>query len=220
MELHIGNISEVLSLIIAIRYYPYLKGTFMKWFLPFLFFICCAEFIMKYQWSVLHKPPIAINYLIGIVEILFYSYIFYESSSHLILRKLICCFIPLSILSFSISYYTDSSSYVYFIPNIVVSGFLLAAIALINVYLIYLAEEELNLISEPVFWIALGVSLFFSSISLSFSLYNLIRLNHLKLFGLNLYSLIPRLSSVILYSSISIAIILCKHQKKISSSQS
>lgn len=220
MELHVGNIFEVLSLIIAIRYYPDLKGTFMIWFLPFLLFICCAEFMMKYQWSILRKPPIGINYLIGIIESSFYGYIFYKSSIHPILRKSILCFIPLSIISFSISYYVDSFSYVYFIPNIVVSGFLLAAIALINVYQRYIDDEESNLVSEPIFWVALGVSLFFSSISLSFSLYNLIKLNHLKLFGLNLYSLIPRLSSIILYSSISIAIILCKHQKKHSSSQS
>ncbi len=218
--MHVGNVFEIISLIVTIRYYPILKGTFMIWFLPFLLFICSAEFMMKYQWSMLRKPPIGINYLIGIIETSFYGYIFYKSSSHPVLRKSIVCFIPISIISFILSYYADNSSYVYFIPNLIVSGFLLAAIALINMYLIYIDNEESNLIAAPVFWIALGVSLFFSGISLSFSLYNLIRSNHLKLFGLHLYSLIPRLLSIILYSSISIAIILCKHQKKLSSSQS
>jgi hypothetical protein len=128
---------------------------------------------MKYQWFVLNKPPIAINYLIGIVETFFYGYIFYKLSLNLILKKAILCFIPLSMISYTLSYFANNSSYIYFIPNMVISGFVLAAIALINVYLIYIDDQESNLIFEPIFWIALGVSLFFSSISLSFSLYNL-----------------------------------------------
>jgi hypothetical protein len=45
---HLHNIAEFISLVIAIFYYPYLKKSFMKWFLPFLGFIFLGELISAY----------------------------------------------------------------------------------------------------------------------------------------------------------------------------
>ena len=170
MQLHIHNIAELISCLVAIIYYPYLKGTFMKWFLPFLIFICIGELLLKYQWYVLGRSTVKMNYLIAVIESIFYCYIFYNLSNKILFKRIVSFFVLISVMGYCIAYYSNSSTYIYFFPNIIISGYFLAAIALISIYLKYIDDEELFLIKEPGFWIAFGVSLFFSSVSLSFSL--------------------------------------------------
>ena len=70
------------------------------------------------------------------------------------------------------------------------------------------------LLNESGFWLAMGVSIFFSGTSIVFALHDLIIKNNLTFFGAKLYNFVPRVLSVILYASISIAIILCKKKTK------
>lgn len=209
------NIFELLSFFVAIFYYRYLKGTFMKWFLPFLGFIWVGEFFAYYQNIILKVQAISINYLIGIVESVFYGYIFYNLSQRVILKKAILLFIPVSVLGYFLTYLFGRQFFHHFISNIIISGFFIAAIALAYLYEKFADDDETLLVSEPGFWIAVGVSLFYSGISISFSLYNFIIKHDLSLFGLKLYKLVPRVLSVILYLCISISLILCKKKNKI-----
>lgn len=187
----------------------------MKWWLPFLGFIFLGELFEEYQWGVLRLPTIDINYLIGIVESIFYSYYFYKLTHSSTLKKLILFCVGLSILGYLVSFIFFRKEYAYFFGNIIISGFFLALIALTYLYMKFVDDEENLLISEPGFWIALGVCLFYSGVSISFSLHGIIKNNNLTLFGESLLNIIPRILSVILYLSISISIILCKPKKKI-----
>lgn len=217
MQLHINNIVEFISLLVALLYYSSLKGSFMKWFLPFLVFIFLGEIYATYSAIVMKQNVVGVNYLIAIIESIFYGYIFYNLNSRIGIKKFIIFFIIVSVLGYILTYSFYRNSFPYFCINIITSGFLLATIALVYLYFKFIDDEESTSISESGFWIAFGVSLFYSGISVCLSLYEFIKNNQLSIFGENLLNIIPRFLSVVLYLSISIAIILCKHQKKISS---
>ena len=216
MQFLIHNITELVALIIAIAYYPHLKKTFMKWVLPFLLFVFLGEFISEYQHWFLNQSSIIVHYFIGIIESFFYGCIFYNFSSRSILKKCIIYFITGSTILYIIGLllYTNSSSYIFSV--LIINGFFLALLGLTNIYTKFIDDDNTILINEPGFWIAFGVSLFFAGSSIVFSLHDFIVKNNLNIFGIKLYNFIPRILCVVLYSSISIAIILCKKKTRVS----
>lgn len=216
MQFLIHNITELIALVIAIVYYPYLKGSFMKWVLPFLVFIFLAELFITEKYFTLIKPNVIVQYTIGIIESIFYGYLFYNYSGRKILKKIILYFVILSVCMFLIGLSFYTKDYSFFLPALIVIGFFLALFALTFIYTKFIDDDNTILINEPGFWIAFGVSLFFAGTSIVFSLYDLILKNNLDIFGVKLYNFIPRILSVVLYSSISIAIILCKKKTRIS----
>ena len=210
---HLHNIAELISLIIAIIYYPYLKGSFMKWFLPFLGFIFIGELVTAYgSYYNQNEANTNIYDVIGIVECIFYNYFFYQFCKNSILKKLIVLFAFIGVLIYSIGLVFHSNSTSYHITGLIISGFLLSFVSLACIYFKFVNEDNSNniLTSEPEFWIALGVSLFFSCTSIVFCLHDFILAHDLNLFGSKLYKSVPRFLCIVLYSCISIAIILCK----------
>lgn len=208
MLAYIHNLFELLAFVVAIFYYPCLKKSYMKWFLPFLGFVFIGESVEKF-----FNITVIVNYLIGILESVFYGYIFYQLSRRSLLKKLILFFIPISVAGYLICFIFYGKDFSYFIPNIIITGFFLATIALAYLYERF-ADDDTLLFAEPGFWIAVGVCLFYSGVSISLSLYDFILKNDLSLFGVKLYSLTTRILSVVLYLSISISIILCKEKKR------
>jgi hypothetical protein len=214
---HIHNVVEFISLLIALFYYPYIKNSFMKWFLPFLAFVFIAEFTISYQYILYPtKPNANINYIIGFFESIFYNYIFYHLCYRASLKKAI---VVLGLIStttyfFGFIFYQDDISH--FGQCLIITGFCLSGVALGYIYSKFSDDNKTIIIGEPGFWIAFGVSIFFSGVSIVFCLHDFIMENDLKLFGVRLYSIVPKIFCIILYLSISTAIILCKKKNKIS----
>lgn len=216
MKWYLNNLAELVCLLIAIIYYPYLKGTFMRWVLPFLIFIFLSELYAKYIGHFLGGTTIKSNYIIGIIESLFYGYVFYTLGRSTLLKKLIRGLIIISVFCYVVSlFFFSSNPYLLYI-NLVVSGLILSFISLVYLYSRFLDDNSGSLIEEPEFWIAFGVSIFFSGVCIVFSLHDTIVKNDLSIHGLKLHHFVPRVLSVILYLSISIAIIQCKKKTRIS----
>ncbi len=146
----------------------------------------------------------------------FYGYVFYQSCHNFFLKRLIFIFIFFCIDMNLLCLLFYRNNTFYFSRTLIISGFFLAAVALMYIYEQSINERTTVLVYEPGFWIAFGVSLFFSGISIVFSLHGFIMRNNLLLFGIRLYKIVPRVLCIILYSSISIAIILCKKKNRIS----
>ncbi len=217
MQYVFHNILELVSLVIVVYYYPSIRYSFMKFFLPFLLFIFIAEAITSLQ--VIRddvRSNVGLQYLISIVETIFYGYIFYNLSHRNGLKKII--------LIQSISFFLIYLSLFFFFGSkvsiftfcLTLYGFSLSIIAIGHIYNKFIDEEYIDIVKDPGFWIAFGVSIFFSGISIALILHEFILKNNLNLFGIKLYNFIPRVLSIILYSSISIAIILCKKKNKTS----
>lgn len=216
MKWYPNNLAELVCLIIAIIYYPYLKKSFMRWVLPFMMVIFFGELYTKYEGEVLGGTTIIPNYIIGIVESIFYGYVFYSLGRNQFIKKLILILITISILCYigSLIFFPSSHDLLYI--NLVISGLILSFVSLVYLYLKFLDDDPAYLIEEPEFWIAFGVSIFFSGVCIVFSLHNIIIENNLTVFGLKLHHIVPRVLSIVLYLSISIAIIQCKKKTKIS----
>jgi hypothetical protein len=215
MQFLLHNISELVGLLVAIFFYKYIKDSFMKWFLPFLAFVFAGELFTTYKFYYNHSwSNINVYYLIGIIELVFYSYIFYQLIPISKIRKMIfytCC---INLILYTFSFLIYKGDYNYHLITLTISGFFIAFFALSFIYIKFISDEQTLLIEEPGFWISFGVSIFFSGTSIVFSLYNFIVKNNLTLFGVKLYNFVPRVLCVILYASISIAIILCKKKTK------
>ena len=220
MQHWIHNIAELVSLIITIIYYPYLKGTVFKWFLPFLLVIFLGEIFAKYQIYVLKTTTLKTYYLIVIVETIFYPYIFFGLCNYNLIKKVIAATIFVGLLIYFISFFASSSFIESFYFNITIAGILLTIVPLLYVYSAIIADEIHKLTLEPGFWLAFGVAMFFSGSTIVVSLHNFMAPRHLVFFGQNLHNIIPRVLSVFLYLSISISIILCKKKTRISYSPS
>ena len=210
------NIFELISVITAVIYYRSIKGSYMKWFLPFLSLIFFFEILAFYRWYISKQSTISINYLIGIIEAVFYSYIFYNISKGRNMKKIIFFFIPFSFFSYLFSYFFSHDKHSYFFYVTIFSGFFLAFFAIVYLYQLFLDDMKIIPLQIPGFWISLGVALFFSGVSIVFSLHEIVTTNDLTILGVRLYNFIPRVLSVILYSCISIAIILCKKKNRTS----
>lgn len=215
MKFYINNLAELFSLVVAIIYYPYIKNSVMKWFLPFLAFVFAGEMYVNYI-SVVGNT-LAINNFIAIGESFFYGYFFYSLSNYWWAKKVILILTVISILSSlaSLAFVYSNPSFLYF--NLILLALALSVVSLIYIYTKFSTDENgMYLLSESGFWVAFGVALFFSGVSVVFSLHDLSLRYNLRLFGVRLHNIVPQILSVILYLSISTAIILCKKKTRIS----
>lgn len=216
MKFYINNLAELFSLVVAIIYYPYLKNSVMKWFLPFLAFITISEMYGQYIGYTLHKSNAEIYGFITIMESFFYGYFFYSISEKEISRKII---LVISVINISVSIFfffliSDNPSYLF--TNLIFLSIFFSIISLTYIYSKFISEEAAYLLGEPGFWVAFGVAIFFSGVSVVFSLHDFSMKHNLTFFGVKLYNIVPQILSVLLYLSISTAIILCKKKARIS----
>jgi hypothetical protein len=217
---HLHNISELVGLIVAIIYYPSIRGTFMKWFVPFLSLIFFGEILAKHLYYYIFDTinNAGLYYTITIIESIFYSYIFYQLTTSRVFKKVLVVFAILSTAANISGLVFFSADYNLYFIFFIISGFFFVLMSLHYIYEQFRMEDAF-LTKQPGFWIALGVSVFFSGTCIVFCLHDIILNNNLNLFGYKLYNLIPRLLSVVLYLCISISIILCKQKNKTLSSQ-
>jgi hypothetical protein len=182
----------------------------MRWFVPFLGFIFFADVSIYIQYILLDlKYPVITFYLLQVIETVFYGYFFSKLADskivrHIVLLMWLIC-IPSYVLNF---FFSDNTTSKNLQMIMVISNIFVAVLSIIYVYLIIIKNDSIKLTSEPGWWIAMGAAVFFSCITIGHLLYDFILRNNLRLFGIYLYNLIPQLMSLILYSFISIGIIL------------
>ena len=146
MKIYINNVVELLSLIVAISNYSCLRKSPLRGFIPFLTFIFFGELFENYQKNILYESTLGINYLIGVVESFFYGYVFYLLSNLKGLKIAIIFFIFFSICGYCTTYFLDSKNPIFFMINLIISGFFLTAIALISLYIKFIEDDNIILI--------------------------------------------------------------------------
>lgn len=216
MKFYINNLAELFSLVVAIIYYPYLKGTVMKWFLPFLAFVFVGEMYAKYVGYVLGRSNTEIYSFITIVESVFYGYFFHTITLKERSKKIIFIISLVNIAISVIFFFLISSNPSHLFTNLIFLSICFSFISLTYIYSKFTSDEAAYLLSEPGFWVAFGVTLFFSGVSVVFSLHDFAMKRNLTLLGVKLYHIVPQILSLPLYLSISTAIILCKKKNRIS----
>lgn len=219
MQHWIHNIAELTSLIIAIIYYPYLKGTVMKWFLPFLVFICSVELIVTIKVVGLYDVfnSLRLYDIVSIVEIIFYATLFYEFQENNLYRKIIKLMSIISVAAFTLPLLLNIKSYNYTYFGLIILDISLLIFALGYLFLKSLEDTTVPVTIYPGFWIAVGVGLFSAGSCIVFAMHDSLAKRHVYYLDIPLHLVIIRFLCILLYSSISIAIILCKKKTRISS---
>ena len=215
IKIELNHIVEAISFLVACSYYKSLKNTFLFWVIPYLAFILMAELGASYFKYHLHKPNGHIYVIISLVEFVFYSYLFYHFNKNSKLQKVISVGSTLLVLPylFLFFFFSDYKSYDFYLP--VYTGFYLAIVASIYLYKISIKDDtEFALTKQVGFWVASGVLIFFSGISISFLLHSFLKNATIKIWGMSIYNFIPQVLSIFLYGCITIAIIVCKKKNQ------
>ncbi len=136
---------------------------------------------------------------------------FYFITDNAIIRKIILITIP--VFSIFCLYITISIVSLKDFPTIQlnIEGILLIIIAIYTIFTIEI-KKNVSLFSRPVFWICVGVIVYYSSISSYMGFYNFIVKNKIHLLNLKFYFLI--IPNYILYTCLSIAFICSNRIKK------
>ncbi|MFN5361266.1 MAG: hypothetical protein ACK46Z_09110 [Bacteroidota bacterium] len=210
MQLYLYHFVELLCATLAIGSFRFLRAHRLVLLLPFLLFITLAEYIAILQHTIYHTSTYGTNYLIMLVEWIFYNYLFLRFTRLKTFRQYIRWSLPIGAACIVGGYYFFPGQYSVFFYCIILAGFFLSVAALGYLFTRFTEDEVTDLTQDPVGWVAVGVVVFFSGVSIVFSLYEFIQLKRITLWGEPIYTLVPRLLSLFLYSCISIAIITCR----------
>lgn len=210
MHLYLYNIVELSCAALAIVFFVHIRNQGLGLLVPFLLFISGAEILAVWQKEIAKVSTYGTNYAIAIAELFFYGYLFMNNTRQVYMKRIIQIGIPIIFLVTLIACFGFPQRYLAFYYCILLEGFFLTVCALGYLYFQFDDDQIENPAYDPIGWIAIGVIIFFSGICIVFSLYDFIRMQQLIIFGEQIYILIPRMLSVLLYSCISMAIITCK----------
>ncbi|MBV9988636.1 MAG: hypothetical protein JO301_13240 [Chitinophagaceae bacterium] len=203
---NLHSLSEIAALLASVYYYRTLKGSFMRWFCPFLFLISALEIFPLLS----TKAAFFTNYATAILQAFFYCYLFCQLSGRKRSNFIFSCLTAVIISVFFAALFLEKDrNHLFYLSKIFVAlGALMTAMYLY--YLYKKIDEDHFYLTSYGFWIAFGVIIFFSGISFIFSLYTITVTNQLNFLGERLYRIVPRILCVILYSSIIVSFVLYK----------
>ena len=198
---------ELLSLIVSIICLPRTRRSYFTWFIPFLSITLAAELYANYAFYIKHLPTVWIYNVLNPVAQAFYTYIFYKfarSNSHKIF--LVACgiiYVGAYIFYYTIYDVNDFSTYL-----IVIGGIQQVVFACLFFYECLRTDATMDGRMRSGVWMAAGVLIFYSGVTICLALLDFIEKNNLKIAGVPLYNFIPRVLSIILYSCFSVSFII------------
>lgn len=206
-----------LTLMAAIWHYRKYGRTYMALFIPYMAFIIGIELTTLYIKFVLDGKTGWIYNIVTPLENCFYAYIIYQFVGKPLYKK----FIFYSITIFTIGvfcYLIFITGFDDFSPMIISTSSILMVIIACLLFYEYLNSEDYSIYRNwtAAIWLCVGVMIFYAGIAYCFALYDYILANQLKMFGEKLYVIIPRYLSIILYSCLTISLIVWKQKKSTS----
>lgn len=220
MSIHLSIILEFLSLLVAVFCYKRLKGTLYVYAIPFLFFVFYAELGASYY---IYTNPLEENrmgnthiYLwISIVETIFYSWFFYQVMTEYIFKRVIRILAILFVGAYLFLFFFFISYLGTYYIIMTVNSIYYTIVSCIYFYKLFIGAEEENIMTLSNFWMATGIFVFYSGISLVWVMHQTLMHQNIRIFGATLYNFIPRILSIILYGCFITAFILCRKRKTI-----
>jgi hypothetical protein len=213
---------EIISLLIALFFYKDLKrNDAMFYFIPFLIVTALVEMSAKWIWKDRNEKFLIFN-IFTAAEFVFYSVLFRIHLNNKILRYIVILLIPFYLTLFILN--------VIFVQELTTSfhsyTFLLGSFFMVVYSCFFLYESILpesisvRLSLQPFFWISIGLLIFYLGSVIINALVEYLTKSDFKEQGIIIYRNITNSLNVILYGSFSIAFILCRNNRKTSSSPS
>lgn len=217
--MNLNNYVELIALLVALIFYKdLLRHSIFIYFIPFLVVTSIVEISALYKDRPLKN--IMYNYFL-ICQFLFYAFIFYKTLRFPNLKKIVTISFIVFILFFIYNAIWGDGLYVYqSYTSVLASFFIVIFICMFFYETILPQNSHAKLFTNPFFWIAVG--LLFSKLGsvIIFAMFRFLGSIDLQNKGVVVFQTIIKSLNVILYGSFSIAFILCRNNKKISSSPS
>lgn len=226
LRLYLHLYLEILSLLIGLFFLKDLKrNKGFIYFIPFLLTTVAVECIAKLLTDVENPNEYrSVRYMIFNVfttcEFVFYSLIFLIYLSNKTLRKIITILIPVYIILVAINI-----GYIQGIDKFHRYTFLLGCFLMVVYSCFFLYESilpdsiNIKLSEHPFFWVTIGLLIFYLGSVIINALFEYLTSAALGKQGTEIYSYINNSLNVVLYGSFIIAFILCRKNRKTSSSQ-
>jgi hypothetical protein len=212
---------EITCLVIALLLYKDLKrNTIMVYFIPFLLMTALVEISAKI-WDQRHQKFIIFN-IFTAAEFVFYSLIFRFHLTNKLLRYIIILLIPTYLLLFILNVsFVQGISSSFHSYTFLLGSFFMVVYSCFFLYESILPESiNVKLSRQPFFWISIGLLIFYLGSVIINALVEYLTKSDFREQGIIIYTNITNSLNIILYGSFSIAFILCRNNRKTSSSPS
>lgn len=132
----------------------------LKWFRYFLLLIVLVELFARYKRKILHEPNVWIYNLSIPFEYIFYAFIYYYSIRELRIKKSTFLFLICYPLFVCVNLFFIQGVLVFNSHSMLIGSLAMIVFSGLMLYDLYMQESQMNIILEPLFWIASGVLLF------------------------------------------------------------
>jgi|SRR5688572_3355132 len=204
---------ELFSLVVAIFSYRLLKGSNLFWFIPFLMLTNIQEWGSHYGILSPGGKNIVGQNIFTTIEFMFYTWLFSKEIHNVFQSRMIKIAGSVLLLGIIVNFLffqgiaTEFHSYTYLPGSIMI--ILFAAIFFFNNFL---GEEYVDLPRTPMFWISIGVMIFYAGM---FSAYVFLMPAIVKGYAafVQLYIILSNIFNVILYSCFIISFLCLRVQR-------
>jgi hypothetical protein len=210
LQLSLFNYAEMLAFIASIVFCKSLFKTPYVILIPYLFMTVAAEFTGKYL-AIHHLYTENVNLfnVTTVIEFVIFYYLFYQNLRSAGLKKIFFFATPLYVVLAAINQVFIQGFNTFHTYTMLLGTVFLIAFVFFYFYEAFSDKEPLSLPKEPMFWIAIGLFLFY----LGDFTYNLMQpyflKNHMQKESFHLFHVINNNLIIFEYICISIAIIIC-----------
>lgn len=211
---------EISSFVISLFVLNKNKGSFIQWMSLYLLYTVVNEACGYYLHDVLHKSTTPLFIWYHVITAVFYTFIFqnlFKQLKHFKYVSIIMWIVSSCIISSFIFIFLFVSNYVEYKYRLqIVLYFYLCILAAFYLYKEFTNDslDEL-LIKKSGFWIAAGLLLFYSAISVVHAMHPTASKNNIYIMGLPIHLFFANILSIILYTCLSIAMIVWAPSQKI-----
>jgi ABC-type multidrug transport system fused ATPase/permease subunit len=209
---------EIFSLIASIYFYIQKRNKLLLYFIPFLFITVTVELAGQLLYANGYRNYWIYN-LFTTIEFLFYSFLFYIHFKKKGIKKIVLLFIPVYSCVWILNIlFLQGFNKTFHTYTFLLGSFFIVIFCCCFFYESVLPDKiDQQLSTQPFFWIASGLLIFYLGSVIINALFEYLRSNDLRDEGRKIYGIINNILNILLYSSFCIAFYLCRNNKKISS---
>lgn len=213
-HLSLFNYTEMLALLASILYFKSIKKTPFAILLPYMIMTVAAEFTGKYlAIQKLYAQNVGLFNITTVIEFCIFFYLFYRSLKGTVRKKIVLYAIPSYIL---IAFINQAfiQGFNFFHTNSMLAGTILIIVfVFFYFYEAFSTIEPVILLKEPMFWVALGIFLFYLGDFTNNLMHPYFIKNHMEKEGKHIFHIINNNLIIFEYICISIAIIICSKNR-------
>lgn len=219
MVLNLNNYVELIALLIALIFYKDLaRHNFFIYFIPFLAVTSIIEI-----YAIGKERPfknVMYNYF-QLFQYIFYTALFYKNLHFPKSKKIVLYSFPLFLIFFLTNIFFVYGPYEYNNYTSILGSFFIVIFICMHFYEAIIPQtSQVKLFASPFFWVAVGLLFFKLGSVIMFAMFKFLSSIDLQNKGVVIFQTIIKSLNVILYGSLSVAFILCRNNKKTSSSPS